>query len=78
MHGAPIHVGNPEEIGITDVMAPDFGDAVDIPPGHIPVFWACGVTPQAVVMDSQPELAITHAPGKMLITNARDSQFQVP
>ena len=78
VHGAPIHVGNPEEIGITDVMAPDFGDAVDIPPGHIPVFWACGVTPQAVVMDSQPELAITHAPGKMLVTNARDSQFQVP
>ncbi|QPK78696.1 putative hydro-lyase [Corynebacterium lizhenjunii] len=78
VHGAPVHVGNPEEIGIGDVSQPDFGEAVDIPAGHIPVFWACGVTPQAVVMDSCPELAITHQPGKMLVTDARDVDYQVP
>lgn len=78
VHGAPVHVGNPEEIGITDINAPDFGDAVDIPTGTIPVFWACGVTPQAIVMNSKPELAITHSPGQMLVTNARDADYQVP
>lgn len=78
VHGAPVHVGNPEEIGITDLNSPDFGDAVDIPEGTIPVFWACGVTPQAIVMNSKPELAITHSPGQMLVTNARDADYQVP
>ena len=78
VHGAPVHVGNPEAIGIEDLSRPDFGDAVDIPEGHIPVFWACGVTPQAVVMNSKPRLAITHQPGKMLVTDARDVDYQVP
>lgn len=78
VHGAPVHVGDPAEIGISDLSHPDFGDAVDIPAGHIPVFWACGVTPQAVVMNSRPRLAITHQPGKMLVTNARDLEYQVP
>ena len=78
VHGAPVHVGDPEAIGIKDLSRPDFGEAVDIPAGTIPVFWACGVTPQAIVMNSKPSLAITHAPGKMLVTNARDLEYQVP
>lgn len=78
VHGAPVHVGNPEELGIGDLSRPDFGDPVDIPAGHIPVFWACGVTPQAAVMESRPPLAIGHAPGHMLITDARDSDYLVP
>ncbi|MBE0009760.1 MULTISPECIES: putative hydro-lyase [unclassified Arthrobacter] len=77
VHGAPVHVGNPEELGI-DINSPDFGDAVRIPDGHLPVFWACGVTPQAAVMQSRPPLAIGHAPGHMLITDARDSDYLVP
>ncbi|MBX7444147.1 MULTISPECIES: putative hydro-lyase [unclassified Arthrobacter] len=78
VHGAPVHVGNPEELGIGDLSRPDFGDAVEIPAGHIPVFWACGVTPQAAVMQSRPPLAIGHAPGHMLITDARDSDYLIP
>ncbi|MFP5367344.1 MAG: D-glutamate cyclase family protein, partial [Actinomycetes bacterium] len=71
-------VGNPHELGISDLSRPDFGDAVKIPDGHLPVFWACGVTPQAAVMQSRPPLAIGHAPGHMLITDARDSVYVVP
>ena len=78
VHGAPVHVGNPAELGIADLGRPDFGDAVAIPEGHIPVFWACGVTPQAAVMESRPSLAIGHAPGHMLITDARDGDYLVP
>ncbi len=78
VHGAPVHIGNPEELGIMDLSKPDFGDPVDIPDGHIPVFWACGVTPQAAVMESKPALAIGHAPGHMLITDARDSNYLIP
>lgn len=78
VHGAPVHVGNPGELGIADLARPDFGDAVDIPEGHVPVFWACGVTLQAAVMESRPALAIGHAPGYMLITDVRDSSYQVP
>ncbi len=78
VHGAPVHIGDPALIGITDLDNPDFGDAPVRQPGDIPVFWACGVTPQAMVMASRPPLAITHAPGHMLITDARDLHFQVP
>ena len=78
VHGAPVHVGEPQLIGINDINAPDYGNAVNIPPGTVPVFWACGVTPQAVVMESKPGLAICHAPGKMLVTDLRDAAFQVP
>lgn len=78
VHGAPVHIGAPEEIGISDLSAPDFGDAVEIPEGWTPVFWACGVTPQAAVMESCPELAISHAPGHMLITDLPDAELQVP
>lgn len=78
VHGAPVHVGAPHELGIADLSRPDFGDPVDIPDGHLPVFWACGVTPQAAVMESRPSLAIGHAPGHMLITDARDADYLVP
>ena len=78
VHGAPVHVGDPAALGIADLARPDFGDPPVIEDGDVPVFWACGVTPQAVVMESRPELAITHAPGHMLITDARDSAYAVP
>jgi uncharacterized protein YcsI (UPF0317 family) len=72
VHGAPIHIGNPEAIGVRDLAKPDFGDAVTIKPGEVPVFWACGVTPQSAVMTVKPELAITHAPGHMLVTDVKN------
>ncbi|KJF27727.1 hypothetical protein TZ02_03715 [Clostridium aceticum] len=75
VHGAPVHVGNPEEIGIVDISHPDFGDAVTIKPGEVPVFWACGVTPQAAVMRTKPEIAITHSPGHMFITDIKDEEL---
>lgn len=78
VHGAPVHVGDPAAIGIDDLSQPDFGEAIDIPEGTIPVFWACGVTPQAIVMNSRPSLAITHAPGKMLVTDIPDRDFLIP
>ncbi|MDO5800975.1 MAG: putative hydro-lyase [Coriobacteriia bacterium] len=72
VHGAPLHIGDPSVIGIEDISKPDFGDPVDIHEGEVPVFWACGVTPQAVVMNSKPPFAITHAPGCMLITDTKN------
>jgi uncharacterized protein YcsI (UPF0317 family) len=68
-HGAPVHLGDPTQIGIADLMTPDYGDAPDIRPDDIPVFWACGVTPQAAIAAARPALAITHAPGHMLVTD---------
>jgi uncharacterized protein YcsI (UPF0317 family) len=70
-HGAPIHIGEPSAIGIASVDHPDYGDAVDIHPGEVPVFWACGVTPQAVAKVARPELLITHKPGHMFVTDWR-------
>lgn len=78
VHGAPVHVGDPAALGIADLDRPDFGDPVEVRPGEVPVFWGCGVTPQAAVAESRPSLAITHAPGHMLITDARDSAYLVP
>ncbi|MHA6786002.1 putative hydro-lyase [Pseudonocardia saturnea] len=77
VHGAPVHTGDPRELGITDLDAPDYGDAVRREPGDVPVFWACGVTPQAAVVESRPPLAIAHAPGHMLITDARDDDYRI-
>lgn len=77
VHGSPVHCGEPAGLGIEDLARPDFGDPVDADPGDIPVFWACGVTPQAAVMASRPPFAITHAPGQMFITDARDEQYRV-
>lgn len=70
-HGAPVHIGYPELIGIKDLSRPDFGEAVTVRPGEIPVFWACGVTPQTVAMESKPEIMITHAPGHPIITDLK-------
>jgi len=67
VHGSPIHIGDPSKIGIKDLKKPDFGDPVTIRREEIPVFWACGVTPQAVVMEAKPDFCITHAPGHMFI-----------
>ena len=78
VHGAPIHIGDPEGLGITDLGRPDFGDPVVIPEGTIPVFWACGVTPQAAVMQSKPPIAFGHAPGHMLITDKKNSAYLIP
>jgi uncharacterized protein YcsI (UPF0317 family) len=74
-HGAPVHVGEPKAIGIADLTQPHFGDSVSIHSGEIPVFWACGVTPQAVAMHAKPELMITHAPGHMFITDLREEEL---
>lgn len=75
VHGAPVHIGNPKLIGINDIDKPDFGDPVEIKENEIPVFWACGVTPQAVAMNVKPEIMITHAPGYMFITDVKNSQL---
>ncbi|MEZ5628288.1 MAG: putative hydro-lyase [Rhodocyclaceae bacterium] len=75
VHGAPVHLGDPAQIGIADLARPDFGDPVEIMPGEMPVYWACGVTPQAIVMNSRPDFCITHAPGAMLITELLNAQF---
>ncbi len=71
MHGGPVHFGFPEQIGITDLATPDYGDAVEIEDGEVPVFWACGVTPQTVIQNARPDFCITHSPGCMLITDLR-------
>jgi uncharacterized protein YcsI (UPF0317 family) len=77
VHGAPVHVGDPAELGIADLSRPDFGDAVTINDGEVPVFWACGVTPQAAVIASRPQYAISHAPGSMFITDVPDRTYQI-
>ncbi|MFO0896204.1 MAG: putative hydro-lyase [Pirellulales bacterium] len=76
MHGAPVHVGDHAELGIEDLGRPDFGDAVTVHPGETPVFWACGVTPQLALAAARCELAITHSPGCMFVTDLRDSEFE--
>lgn len=78
VHGAPVHVGDPAALGITDLDRPDYGDPVEVREGEVPVFWACGVTPQAAVTASAPEFAIGHAPGHMAVTDVRDTVYQVP
>ncbi|MDT8902502.1 putative hydro-lyase [Anaeroselena agilis] len=75
VHGAPVHIGDPAVIGIRDLGRPDFGDPVEIRDGEVPVFWACGVTPQAVAMTTKPEIMITHAPGHMFLCDARDEDL---
>ncbi|MDT3722716.1 putative hydro-lyase [Pseudomonas oryzihabitans] len=77
VHGAPVHIGEPARLGIADLARPDFGDAVRIEPGEIPVFWGCGVTPQAAVMASKVPFAITHAPGHMFITDVPDRTYHL-
>jgi uncharacterized protein YcsI (UPF0317 family) len=72
MHGAPVHVGDPAELGIADLTRPDFGDAVPVASDEVPVFWACGVTPQLALAAAKPEIAITHSPGCMFVTDLRE------
>ena len=76
VHGTPIHLGDPAAIGIGDLARPDFGDAVSIKAGEIPVFWACGVTPQAVVMQAKPAICVTHKPGHMFVTDWKDVDLE--
>ena len=74
-HGAPIHVGYPDMIGIDDIFKPDYGDAIEIKPDEIPLFWPCGVTPQNVITSMKLPFAITHAPGHMFVTDKKDSEY---
>jgi uncharacterized protein YcsI (UPF0317 family) len=75
VHGAPVHIGDPSLIGIADLARPDYGDPVDVMADELPVFWACGVTPQAAIAQARPDLCITHAPGAMLVTDLLNHQL---
>jgi uncharacterized protein YcsI (UPF0317 family) len=77
VHGRPVHVGSPAALGIADTSTPDFGDPVACHDGDVPVFWACGVTPQVALASARPPFAITHAPGHMLITDVPDGAYAV-
>lgn len=77
VHGAPVHIGDPSLIGISDISKPDFGDPSIIKEGEVPVFWACGVTPQSIAMTSKPELMITHSPGYMFICDPKDEDLAI-
>ncbi|GEC55254.1 uncharacterized protein YcsI (UPF0317 family) [Bradyrhizobium japonicum] len=77
VHGAPVHLGHPHAIGIKDIAKPDYGDAVPVADDEIPVFWACGVTPQSVIASAKLPFAITHSPGLMLVTDLRNKQLAV-
>ncbi len=76
MHGAPIHVGDPDSLGIKDIEEPEFGDAISVAEDQIPNFWACGVTPQAVAMQARPPFMITHSPGHMFVTDRLNSEYE--
>lgn len=75
VHGAPVHLGDPAQIGIADIDRPDFGEPMALRPGEIPVFWACGVTPQQAIRSAALPFAITHEPGHMLVTELRNSHL---
>ncbi|WP_213290338.1 putative hydro-lyase [Bradyrhizobium sp. sGM-13] len=77
VHGAPVHIGLPQSIGIADLAKPDYGDPVPVEADEIPVFWACGVTPQSVIAAAKVPFAITHAPGLMLVTDLRNKALAV-
>lgn len=75
VHGAPVHIGVPRAIGIGNLGKPDYGDPVPVDNDELPVFWACGVTPQAAISEAKPDFCITHAPGSMLITDLRNTKL---
>lgn len=75
-HGTPIHFGEPAAIGIKDIAKPDYGDPIPLRPGEVPVFWACGVTPQAVATEAKPPLLVTHKPGHMFLTDLKDADLE--
>jgi len=74
-HGAPVHDGDPAALGIRELNRPDFGEPVEVRPGEVPVFWACGVTPQVAIMAAKPSIALTHLPGHMFLTDLRDEEL---
>jgi len=76
-HGGPIQIGDPDALGIRDIHNPEYGEAVTIEKGEVPVFWACGVTPQEAIRNAKPEIAITHAPGYMFVSNIRSDAGRV-
>jgi uncharacterized protein YcsI (UPF0317 family) len=76
-HGAPVHKGEPAAIGITDLSAPDYGMPVTMPGGHVPLFWACGVTPQEAILKSRPAFAISHAPGHMFVSDVSAASTRI-
>jgi len=75
VHGAPVHVGAPEALGITDLKRPDWDGMTEVRPDEVPVFWACGVTPQAVALEAKPERMITHSPGHMFVTELTNKEL---
>jgi uncharacterized protein YcsI (UPF0317 family) len=77
VHGAPVHLGKPGMIGIKDLARPDYGDPVEVRDDELPVFWACGVTPQSVIATVKPEFCITHAPGYMLVTDLLNARLAI-
>ncbi|MEI9806107.1 MAG: putative hydro-lyase [Pseudolabrys sp.] len=77
VHGAPVHIGKPELIGIKDIAKPDYGDSVPVHDDELPVFWACGVTPQSVIATVKPDFCITHYPGSMLVTDRKNTEFAI-
>jgi uncharacterized protein YcsI (UPF0317 family) len=78
VHGAPVHVGPPETIGIENLDKPDYGEPPNFHDGDVAVYWACGVTPQAALMVAKPPFAITHAPAHMLVTDMPDARYRQP
>mmetsp|Transcript_27823 Transcript_27823/g.36486 ORF Transcript_27823/g.36486 Transcript_27823/m.36486 type:complete len:215 (+) Transcript_27823:96-740(+) len=74
-HGSPVHIGDPNKIGIQDLDQPDFGDSITVGEDEVPVFWACGVSPQLAVMDAKLDIAIAHSPGHMLICDKKDAEI---
>ena len=77
VHGSPVHLGFPQQIGIEDLRKPWAGDPTEVKPDEIPLFWACGITPQSVVLDAKPSLCITHTPGHMLVTDLLNTSLAV-
>ena len=75
-HGPPVHFGDPAAIGVRDIDQPDYGEAVTVRPGEVPVFWACGVTPQAALAHAKPPVAVTHRPGYMFVSDLADADFR--
>jgi uncharacterized protein YcsI (UPF0317 family) len=75
VHGAPIHIGFPETIGIENLDRPWAGDPTEVRAGELPLFWACGITPQSVVLEARPSLCITHSPGHMLVTDLTNASL---
>ena len=76
MHGAPVHVGDPDALGVEDLDEPEFGESISVGEDEVPVFWACGVTPQAVAMSARPPVTITHSPGHMFITDRLNAEYE--